>query len=74
MIKIEIENDCVGCPMGCIECGRKHSPHPFYICDECDEEVEELYEDEDDGTQLCMECALKRFNRIDNNNWSKFTY
>ena len=35
---IRYENDCCGCDIPCIECGRKHNPH-FY-CDKCGEEFE----------------------------------
>lgn len=52
---IEIENDCVGCPQGCIRCGRKKVPH-FY-CDYCGEECDDLYDVR--GDQFCKECTLK---------------
>ena len=54
---VKIENDCVGpCPQGCINCGRKHSPH--YFCDECGGEYspDELYDYEDQ--MLCQHCLL----------------
>lgn len=55
---IRIENDCVGCPQGCISCGRKHIPH--YYCDECEEEISENDMYDDDGEMLCRECLLDR--------------
>lgn len=55
---VRIENDCVGpCPMGCIHCGREHTP--YYYCDECQYETDELYEL--DGEMLCEECFLEKF-------------
>ena len=57
---IRLENDCTGpCPQGCVDCGRKRSPH-FY-CDECGDEVliGELREFE--GRQLCAQCILNQF-------------
>ena len=50
---VKIENDCVGCPQGCINCGRKYVEH--YYCDECGDEAK-LYEVE--GMQLCRDCVV----------------
>lgn len=44
---IVYENDCVGCPQGCIGCGQDRTPH--YYCDVCGEET--------DGEDICEECA-----------------
>lgn len=52
---IKRENDCVGCPMGCISCGRKKVPHLY--CDCCGEEADELYDVH--GDQFCKDCTLK---------------
>lgn len=52
---VEYENDCVSCDIPCCNCGLKHNPH-FY-CDECEEEVDELYAY--NGQQVCEECLLK---------------
>lgn len=49
------ENDCVGCPQGCISCGRKHSLHIY--CDRCGVDIgdpDRLYEE--NGEDLCDEC------------------
>lgn len=56
---IQFEDECVGCPQGCISCGRKHVPH-FY-CDNCGEEIDldDLYKDDDE--MLCRDCILSRF-------------
>lgn len=56
-----IENNCVGpCPMGCINCGRRHE-HVYY-CDVCDDYADEdnpLYEYE--NKELCWECYKAMF-------------
>ena len=52
-----IEDNCVGpCPMGCINCGRKH----VYYCDRCDTENEPLYE-ADNGEEVCWECYKSQY-------------
>lgn len=50
------EDNCVGCPQGCISCGRKHQL--VFECDGCGEQGSTLYEF--DGEQLCAECVLDR--------------
>ena len=56
----KIENDCVGCAMGCIDCGRKRAVH--YYCDNCRDE-ETLYEFE--GKELCISCILKKLTVVE---------
>lgn len=56
----KIENDCVGCAMGCINCGRKRTPH--WYCDNCRDE-ETLYEFE--GQELCINCITKKLTKIE---------
>ena len=57
---VRYENDCVGCPQGCIDCGRKRTPH--YYCDKCGDEAT-LYEYGD--KQLCADCLLKKFEVVE---------
>lgn len=59
MIKHHIENDCVGCPQGCIHCGRKNGYYVLddLVCDECKESSDVLYSYDDE--QLCLGCLLK---------------
>lgn len=52
---VVIKNDCVGCVLPCIDCGRKRVPH--LCCDACGDTVESVnvlqyYEE----YQLCDEC------------------
>jgi len=55
----EWENFCVGCPQGCINCGRKHDVL-IITCDFCDDQIE--YDDPDDvlkfgnGLDMCRAC------------------
>lgn len=54
-----IQNDCCSCAspgFPCIgeRCELLHVPH--YYCDNCEEEVDELYWF--DGRQLCADCVL----------------
>lgn len=64
---IRYEDDCVGCPQGCINCGRKHSAH-FY-CDECQDELDsdELYDYDDN--MLCSRCLLSKFDTVSKHPW-----
>lgn len=58
----EIYNDCVGCPQGCIHCGRDVD-RKIYFCDECGTTIdygENLYIYE--GEELCLECYKEQFN------------
>lgn len=58
---IRYEDQCVGCPpeMGCLGNNCPYSHVPVYYCDECNNEVEELYEYE--GDELCEDCLLAQF-------------
>lgn len=51
----DIQNDCVGCPQGCISCGRNHNYTVFY-CDRCNDELEENEVYELDGKEYCEQC------------------
>lgn len=61
-------NECVGCPkeIRCLGdvCPNKNVIH-FY-CDECGEE-EMLYCY--DGEELCQNCLLKKFDKVDGSDW-----
>lgn len=60
---IKYENDCVGpCPQGCIGSACPYSKVPHLFCDECDEEVDKVYEV--DGKQVCYDCLMDMFSCI----------
>lgn len=58
-----IENECVGCDIPCVDCGRKRTPH--WYCDKCDEE-KTLYDFE--GRELCMDCIKEELTVIEGSN------
>lgn len=60
----KIENECCNCPteMGCLGdiCPNKNVTH--YYCDNCGaEEILYIYDDE----ELCQECLLEKFDKVD---------
>ena len=59
---VKYEDECVHCADRCIgsSCPNRNVKHLY--CDECKEEVEELYDY--DGTELCEKCMLKKFEVI----------
>ena len=57
---IRVENECVGCPQGCIHCGRDKTQHLY--CDRCGEDSEELFIF--DGEELCEDCLKNSLERI----------
>ena len=59
---IRFENQCVGCPQGCIDCGRKHTP--VFECDDCGDEVSALYYGNDMG-QYCKSCLLDHVEQVE---------
>lgn len=54
-----IENDCVGCGIPCVDCGRKRTIH--YYCDRCGGDGE-LYHFEDE--ELCIYCIKDSLERV----------
>lgn len=60
---IRNENDCVGCPQGCINCGRKSVPH--WYCDRCEAEVDEWELWKYEGEELCEECLKEAVPKVD---------
>ena len=58
---IEYRNNCVMCPQGCVECGRKKQK--TLICDDCGDEVQDLYYG-DDGQQYCDTCIKYHVEKV----------
>lgn len=62
---VTYEDECVGCPteMGCwgSSCPNRNVPHLY--CDECHDDVEDLYDY--NGKELCEECVLSKFKKIE---------
>lgn len=51
----QYENFCVGCPQGCINCGRKNVL--VMSCDKCGEDITPLYDFM--GLELCLDCIME---------------
>ena len=57
----EWENYCVGCPQGCINCGRKEDIL-IVSCDECHRQLsDEVNIYKYDGKELCMGCIFDKY-------------
>jgi hypothetical protein len=64
----KIVDECVNCPteMGCIGDACPNRNVTRFYCDNCDEE-ETLYIH--DGEELCQECLLEKFDKVDGSDW-----
>lgn len=64
----KIFDECVGCPkeIGCLGDTCPNQNVARFYCDECGEE-EILYIH--DGEELCQECLLKKFEKVDGSDW-----
>lgn len=51
---IRLESDCVGCPQGCINCGRQDG-YLVLECDVCKDTVDTLYYSDEDK-EVCLSC------------------
>lgn len=63
---IRFENECVDCGHPCMGDACKYRKVPHIICDGCGGEFTEVYDVH--GEQLCEECLLDSFSRINENN------
>lgn len=58
---VHVENDCVGCPQGCIRCGRQYD---YYVW-ECDECGNQFYSEDEvvriNGKDYCDRCYERIF-------------
>ena len=59
---IRFENQCVDCPQGCINCGRKHTL--VLTCDDCGDDTDELFYG-NDGGEYCMYCLTKHVEKVE---------
>lgn len=62
---IVIGSECVDCPkeLGCIFSACPYYRVVHYICDHCEEEVEDLFYWGNE--QLCSDCALKQLEKVE---------
>lgn len=63
---VKTESECVGCSNHGLYCLKDSCPNyevKRYYCDECGDEVEDLYEFE--GEELCIYCIEKRLKRVE---------
>ena len=58
-------NECVGCPpeRGCLGDACPNRNVPVCVCDECGDEVSELYYGADGG-QYCKHCVIGNLERV----------
>lgn len=59
---IKIEYDCVGCGLPCLGSACPYREVPYFYCDDCEYEYEELFHYE--GKQLCIDCVAKRLRKV----------
>jgi hypothetical protein len=65
-IMIITRNECCNCATSTFPCIGKRCPlqnQKVYICDDCKDEVDELYEFE--GEELCIDCIKKRLKVVE---------
>lgn len=57
---IEAMNDCVGCPQGCIGCGRDKT---YFVatCDECKADITDKKIYQRDSKEYCLKCFLNAY-------------
>lgn len=56
---VKTESGCVNCGLPCIGKACPYHTVEIHYCDECDEELDDIYEV--DGDELCEYCLKKRF-------------
>lgn len=63
---VKYENECCGCAVPAYPCMGSACPYrnvPHFYCDECEEDVEELFKWDD--KQLCINCIKKKLEKIE---------
>ena len=62
---VKYESECVGCSTifhNCMGSACPYNSVPHFYCDECGDDVEELYEF--DGEELCIDCIKGRLDKV----------
>jgi len=59
---VNYRNECCDCAVGGYTCTHEHERVPYFICDKCNEEVEDLYIL--DGEELCDTCVLESLEKV----------
>ena len=65
-MSVKYEDHCCGCATPGYPCLGSSCPNrniSVYYCDQCGEELEEIYDV--DGEELCEECLKEMFRRIE---------
>ena len=60
---VRVESDCVDCGLPCLYEACPHYQAFVYECDDCGEEVNDLYNF--DGLELCIDCIEHRLERVE---------
>lgn len=60
---VRVESDCVDCDLPCIYEACPYYQMFVYECDDCGEEVDNLYYY--DGQELCIDCIEHRLERVE---------
>lgn len=60
---IVAESDCCDCGLPCIGTSCKYFKIVRFICDDCKDEVNELYHF--DNEELCVDCIVNRLERVE---------
>ena len=63
---ITYEDECCGCATPVYPCMGSACPNrnvPYLYCDKCNEEVDDLYEWDDE--QVCIDCIVKSLNKVE---------
>lgn len=58
-----LESDCVDCGLPCLHKACPHYEVTRYICDNCKDDVYELYHFE--GQELCVDCVLEQLEKVE---------
>lgn len=60
---VKRESGCVSCGLPCLGRACPHYEEITLVCDKCGHSVDDLYEY--DGGQVCEECLINNFTKVD---------